>query len=118
MTNRLQGRRPKGGSNDRGRSIGRRLAGLREKRGDHRRDRVARARRARVADSSAPDEITRIREFYDSTATDYDQWLGYYERWMNLREARRRLLSRARGRTLEVGVGTGVNLAHYRPTRS
>jgi ubiquinone/menaquinone biosynthesis C-methylase UbiE len=85
------------------------------KHGDHHRDRVARARRARVADSAARDDITRIREFYDSTATDYDQWLGYYERWMKLGEGRRRLLSRARGRTLEVGVGTGVNLPHYPP---
>lgn len=84
-------------------------------RGDQHRDRVARARRARVADSDVPDEITRIREFYNSTAADYDQWLGYYERWMKIGEARRRLLSRARGQTLEVGVGTGVNLPHYPP---
>jgi ubiquinone/menaquinone biosynthesis C-methylase UbiE len=29
------------------------------------------------------------------------------------RETRRRLLSRASGRTLEIGAGTGVNLPHY-----
>lgn len=32
-----------------------------------------------------------------------------------LAEMRRELLARARGRTLEVGAGTGLNLAHYGP---
>jgi ubiquinone/menaquinone biosynthesis C-methylase UbiE len=83
--------------------------------GDHYRDKVARARRARIAGTQARDDGARIREFYDATAGDYDQWLSYYERWMQLGRCRRRLLSRARGRTLEVGVGTGVNLPHYPP---
>ena len=82
---------------------------------DRYRDRVARARAARLANSDAPDENARIGEFYDSTAGDYDRWLSYYERWMKLGDGRRRLLSRARGRTLEVGVGTGANLPHYPP---
>jgi ubiquinone/menaquinone biosynthesis C-methylase UbiE len=81
--------------------------------GDHYRNRVARARRTRIANSHARDDGARIREFYDTTAGDYDQWLSYYERWMKLRECRRRLLANARGRTLEVGVGTGVNLPYY-----
>lgn len=34
------------------------------------------------------------------------------------RETRRRLLSSAGGRTLEIGAGTGVNLAHYTPNVS
>lgn len=84
-------------------------------RNDHYRDRVARARRARTAHSHAHDDGARIREFYDTTASDYDTWLAHYERWMKLRECRRRLLSRARGRALEVGVGTGVNLPLYPP---
>lgn len=32
-----------------------------------------------------------------------------------MREKRREVLSRARGRTLEVGAGTGINLEHYGP---
>jgi ubiquinone/menaquinone biosynthesis C-methylase UbiE len=79
------------------------------------RDRVARARAARLADDRALDDNERIRNFYDQTAGDYDEWLRYFDRWMNLRDARRRLLTRARGRTLEIGVGTGVNLAFYAP---
>jgi ubiquinone/menaquinone biosynthesis C-methylase UbiE len=33
-----------------------------------------------------------------------------------MRERRRRLLARARGRVLEIGAGTGLNLAHYPET--
>jgi ubiquinone/menaquinone biosynthesis C-methylase UbiE len=55
----------------------------------------------------------RLREFYDKTAHSYDRWLAYYDRWMNVGESRDRLLSLAHGQTLEVGVGTGVNLPHY-----
>lgn len=54
-----------------------------------------------------------MRAFYDQAAPTYDQWLGLYERVMGTAERRRHLLSRARGRTLEVGVGTGRNIADY-----
>lgn len=57
--------------------------------------------------------LRRVRGFYDRSARTYDQWLGLYERVMGTAERRRHLLSRARGRTLEVGVGTGRNIAHY-----
>jgi SAM-dependent methyltransferase len=39
-------------------------------------------------------------------------WLG--ER-LGMRDRRRRLLSQARGRVLEIGAGTGLNLEHYPP---
>jgi len=43
----------------------------------------------------------------------YDQKSAFAERrWMG--ERRRRLLSGARGAVLEIGGGTGANLAHYR----
>ena len=57
--------------------------------------------------------LRRVRGFYDRSARTYDQWLGLYERVMGTAERRRQLLSRARGLTLEVGVGTGRNIAHY-----
>jgi SAM-dependent methyltransferase len=46
------------------------------------------------------------------TAAIYDPFLALGER-RGMRERRRRLLRRARGRVLEVGAGTGLNLAHY-----
>jgi ubiquinone/menaquinone biosynthesis C-methylase UbiE len=57
--------------------------------------------------------LRRVRGFYDRAARTYDQWLGLYERVMGTAVRRRHLLSRARGRTLEVGVGTGRNIADY-----
>lgn len=45
-------------------------------------------------------------------AAVYDPFLALGER-RGMRERRRRLLRRARGRVLEIGAGTGLNLAHY-----
>src|SRR4051794_294859 len=42
----------------------------------------------------------------------YDPFLWMGEQ-TGLRAHRQELLSRARGRTLEIGAGTGLNLAHY-----
>ncbi len=61
---------------------------------------------AGVADQEA---VTRA---YDRTA----RWYDLYDAPMELlgtRRRRRRLLRRARGRVLEVGVGTGRNVEHY-----
>jgi len=54
-------------------------------------------------------EITRR---YDRMAPLYDLYDAPLER-LGTRRRRRRLLSRAQGTTLEVGVGTGKNLEHY-----
>jgi SAM-dependent methyltransferase len=45
-------------------------------------------------------------------AAVYDPFLALGER-RGMGERRRRLLRRARGRVLEIGAGTGLNLAHY-----
>jgi ubiquinone/menaquinone biosynthesis C-methylase UbiE len=42
----------------------------------------------------------------------YDPFLALGER-LGMRDHRRALLARAEGRTLELGAGTGLNLAHY-----
>jgi len=55
-----------------------------------------------------------IRRNYDSIARWYDLAEGVLE-WLGIRRQRRALLSRARGRVLEVAVGTGVNLSLYPP---
>jgi ubiquinone/menaquinone biosynthesis C-methylase UbiE len=38
--------------------------------------------------------------------------------WLGLTRRRRQLVGDVRGRTLEVGVGTGLNLRHYQPAAS
>jgi SAM-dependent methyltransferase len=45
-------------------------------------------------------------------AATYDPFLALGER-RGMHERRQRLLGRARGRVLEIGAGTGLNLAHY-----
>jgi ubiquinone/menaquinone biosynthesis C-methylase UbiE len=46
------------------------------------------------------------------TASIYDQFLWFAER-IGMQSRRRRLLSAAHGRVLEIGAGTGLNLSHY-----
>ena len=58
-----------------------------------------------------------IRGLYDATwgrafARGYDFFFRQMEAG-GLRDMRRDLLSEARGRTLEVGAGSGLNMAHY-----
>ncbi len=51
---------------------------------------------------------------YERRASSYDRGQWIPERLL-LGRLRRRLLSRASGRVLEVGIGTGVNLSFYAP---
>lgn len=52
---------------------------------------------------------------FDQIAAPYDRGMAPLERlW--LREMRRQLLPHARGRVLEIGVGTGANLPFYPPS--
>jgi SAM-dependent methyltransferase len=56
---------------------------------------------------------TRRRAIWSRTvAAIYDPFLALGER-RGMCERRRRLLRQARGRVLEIGAGTGLNLAHY-----
>jgi len=55
-----------------------------------------------------------VRGYYDRIASQYDSWMPTFER-MILGRGRSRLCSRARGKTLELAVGTGANLQHYPP---
>lgn len=57
-------------------------------------------------------EVDPLRQFYDRSAKGYDRWMRLYDGLL-LDDRRRNLCSRARGHTLELGVGTGLNLASY-----
>jgi ubiquinone/menaquinone biosynthesis C-methylase UbiE len=63
-------------------------------------------------DPLAEDEQRAVTRRYDRMAPLYDLYNAPAE-WMGFRRRRRRLLGEARGRVLEVGVGTGKNLSHY-----
>lgn len=58
------------------------------------------------------DEQAAVTRRYDRMAWLYDVYDAPME-WMGTRRRRRRLLAKAEGRALEVGVGTGKNLTHY-----
>ena len=60
----------------------------------------------------AEEEQKAVTRRYDRMAPLYDLYNAPME-WMGFRRRRRRLLAKARGRVLEVGVGTGKNLSHY-----
>jgi ubiquinone/menaquinone biosynthesis C-methylase UbiE len=54
----------------------------------------------------------RIEAYYDSLASRYDSSIAFCER-MLLEDGRQWAASRAYGNTLEIGIGTGRNLAYY-----
>lgn len=57
-------------------------------------------------------ETERLRRFYEKFARDYDRWMQFYDHLM-LGDGRKRICSSARGETLELAIGTGLNLAFY-----
>jgi ubiquinone/menaquinone biosynthesis C-methylase UbiE len=67
----------------------------------------------RQADDQERDRTELVRGYYDRVAHEYDASVEALDRVMLEDGYRRRLCSRAQGRTLEMGVGTGANLAHY-----
>ncbi len=69
---------------------------------------MRRARDARTESGSPTVEVGGSR----FTAAVYDPFLWWGE-MLGMRARRRRLLSAARGRVLEIGAGTGLNLRHY-----
>ena len=67
-----------------------------------------------VCKSTGDDQTVLVREYYNEAARSYDSWMVGFDRVM-LGRGRSRMCSRARGRTLEVAVGTGANLPFYPP---
>ncbi len=58
------------------------------------------------------DATGRVRRAFDASAARYDRSMAQAERWV-LGEQRRWAVSRARGRVLEIAVGTGLDLPLY-----
>ena len=58
-------------------------------------------------------ETERVRRRYDKDAPRYDREMGFFERLL-FRDARDWVCSQAEGETLEIAIGTGLNLPHYR----
>jgi len=56
-----------------------------------------------------------VRDKYDAFAPSYDWAEGFLELLFGIKRMRRGLLQSARGRVLEVGVGTGNSLRGYSP---
>ncbi|MBI3970058.1 MAG: methyltransferase domain-containing protein [Chloroflexi bacterium] len=65
-------------------------------------------------EAGAACETERVRRFFDRSAESYDGWMRPFDRLL-LGDGREMVCSRARGRTLELAVGTGLNLAGYPP---
>lgn len=65
----------------------------------------------------APDQLSaadrRQRRYWDDHAAGYDRAMGFIERRL-LRDSRSWACGQAEGRTLEIGIGTGLNLPWYR----
>jgi ubiquinone/menaquinone biosynthesis C-methylase UbiE len=62
----------------------------------------------------AEDPAARQKQVWDRSAPSYDRQIAFFERnWFA--GGREWLGERAHGRVLEVAIGTGRNLPHYRP---
>jgi len=59
-----------------------------------------------------PHRTRHQRRFYDEHARDYDRWMRVYDPLV-LGDRRGEVCSHARGRTLELAIGTGLNLPFY-----
>ena len=63
-------------------------------------------------DFSRRHDTERVRRVYDQMAPRYDDWTRSFDRLL-LGDGRRRTISRATGQTLELAIGTGLNLPFY-----
>lgn len=62
--------------------------------------------------NAAQDESAKARRVWEKKAPIYDDKMAVFER-TQFRDGREWVASRAHGRTLEVAIGTGLNMPHY-----
>jgi hypothetical protein len=58
-------------------------------------------------------DLERIRHLYAKQAPQYDRMMRLSDRLFNIPKGRAWACGGARGATLEIGVGTGLNLPYY-----
>ncbi len=58
-------------------------------------------------------ETQRVRDVYEKEASRYDRQIRFFE-WLLFRGGREWVCSQASSEVLEIAVGTGRNLFHYR----
>src|SRR5438132_4250890 len=61
-----------------------------------------------------PSDIERVRGTYGRLAGSYDRSASRWDVLLRLDRGRRWVCERAQGQVLEVGIGTGLSLGHYR----
>lgn len=62
--------------------------------------------------TALPDETAKVLRVWEKNAPAYDRQVAFFEKiWFG--GGRKWLGARARGRVLEIGIGTGLNLPHY-----
>ncbi|WP_219418099.1 class I SAM-dependent methyltransferase [Pseudonocardia nigra] len=59
------------------------------------------------------DQRRRWRRYWDRQSRGYDRQMGFFDRVL-FADTRQWVCAQARGQVLEVGIGTGLNLEHYR----
>ncbi|MDW5325249.1 class I SAM-dependent methyltransferase [Plantactinospora sp. KLBMP9567] len=62
--------------------------------------------------TSPPDQTAKVRRVWEKAASTYDKQIAFFEK-IQFGGGREWLGARARGRILEVAIGTGLNLPHY-----
>lgn len=62
--------------------------------------------------TTANDQTAKVLRAWEKTAPSYDKQIAFFER-IQFSGGREWLGARAQGRTLEVAIGTGLNLPHY-----
>ena len=62
--------------------------------------------------STASDRTTKVLRTWEKSASSYDRQIAFFEK-IQFAGGREWLGARARGRVLEVAIGTGLNLPHY-----
>ncbi|MBF9129092.1 methyltransferase domain-containing protein [Plantactinospora sp. S1510] len=62
--------------------------------------------------TTSPDQTAKVRRVWEKTAPSYDRQIAFLEK-IQFSGGREWLGARARGRILEVAIGTGLNLPHY-----